>query len=248
MHLKHIDSSTSSKVIEGGTRPLVLCVIDMDKLSRQTHKSKGHGDGGAEPEVSISISNSNSSPDDHIENTHSGSSSSAAYSNSDSQPEGYDPNRIPASIFGNRPANPGEWSVASNESLFSLHIANGSLSRENFLMLYKSGELGRLDEPAVIKPGNFLKPPHEPEPEPEPEPGANKLPRSTAQEQAQENSRTSSHFHPCLPPVDEADHIMDKISEQTEKHLNLTDHAANPQATSPSADSVNSNKSFAFPV
>ncbi|KDO72770.1 hypothetical protein CISIN_1g0437612mg, partial [Citrus sinensis] len=120
----------------------------MDKLSRQTHKSKGHGDGGAEPEVSISISNSNSAPDDHIENTHSGSSSSAAYSNSDSQPEGYDPNRIPASIFGNRPANPGEWSVASNESLFSLHIANGSLSRENFLMLYKSGELGRLDEPA----------------------------------------------------------------------------------------------------
>lgn len=226
----------------------------MDELSRQTPKSKGYGHGDAGAEGSTSVSNSNSSPDDHIGNTHSGSSSSsAASSNSDSQPEGYDPNRIPASIFGNRPANPGEWSVASNESLFSLHIANGSLSRENFLMLYKSGELGRLDDPAVIKPGNFLKPPPEPEPEPEPgpdpEPEANKLPRSTAQDQAPGYFRTSSHFHPSLPPVTEADHSMDKISEQMEKHSNLTDHAAqNPQAASPSADSVNGNKSFAFPV
>ncbi|CAN8260695.1 unnamed protein product [Cochlearia groenlandica] len=33
----------------------------------------------------------------------------------------YDPNRIPSSVFSNKPANSAEWSIASNESLFSIH-------------------------------------------------------------------------------------------------------------------------------
>ncbi|KAK4383562.1 hypothetical protein Sango_2763600 [Sesamum angolense] len=62
------------------------------------------------------------------------------------QPEGYDPNRIPASIFSTKGANASDWSVASNESLFSIHMGTNSLSRDHTALLGKSGELGRLDE------------------------------------------------------------------------------------------------------
>uniref|UniRef100_A0A6N2MZR5 Uncharacterized protein n=1 Tax=Salix viminalis TaxID=40686 RepID=A0A6N2MZR5_SALVM len=61
------------------------------------------------------------------------------------QPGAYDPNRIPSSIFS-KPSNPAEWSVASNESLFSIYMGNGSFSRDHVFMLYKSGELPRFDE------------------------------------------------------------------------------------------------------
>ncbi|KAJ8775241.1 hypothetical protein K2173_020245 [Erythroxylum novogranatense] len=54
---------------------------------------------------------------------------------------GYDPNRIPSSVFGTRPGNQMEWSVASNESLFSIHMGNNSFSIDNGFMFYKSGEL-----------------------------------------------------------------------------------------------------------
>lgn len=53
----------------------------------------------------------------------------------------HDPNRIPVSIFSGRPSNPMEWSTASNESLFSIHVGNNSFSREHFNFFTKSGEL-----------------------------------------------------------------------------------------------------------
>ncbi|KAL6507371.1 hypothetical protein OROGR_023566 [Orobanche gracilis] len=72
-------------------------------------------------------------------------------------PAGYDPNRIPTSIFSTKPTNPTEWSVASNESLFSIHMGNNSFSRDYTILFGKSGdiqdfhasqhgELPRLDE------------------------------------------------------------------------------------------------------
>ncbi|OIW12345.1 hypothetical protein TanjilG_32461 [Lupinus angustifolius] len=54
-------------------------------------------------------------------------------------PSGYDPNRIPSSIFSS--PKPMEWSVQSNESLFSIHIGNASFSRDHVFALNKSGEL-----------------------------------------------------------------------------------------------------------
>lgn len=51
----------------------------------------------------------------------------------------YDPNRIPSSIFASKPANPMDWSVASNDSLFSIHMGNNS---------FKSGELTTVIEVA----------------------------------------------------------------------------------------------------
>ncbi|KAL1807092.1 hypothetical protein ACET3Z_030160 [Daucus carota] len=72
----------------------------------------------------------------------------------------YDPNRIPASVFGNRPSSAMEWSVTSNDSLFSLNFGSNSFSRDQFLMsgevfdednrksgeLYDSGELNKPGE------------------------------------------------------------------------------------------------------
>ncbi|XP_054809394.1 uncharacterized protein LOC129311258 isoform X1 [Prosopis cineraria] len=62
---------------------------------------------------------------------------------------GYDPNRIPSSIFARNNTSPIEWSTASNESLFSIHLGNYSFSRDHasaFDDLYKSGELTKSGE------------------------------------------------------------------------------------------------------
>ncbi|KAH7684978.1 hypothetical protein IHE45_04G011100, partial [Dioscorea alata] len=61
-----------------------------------------------------------------------------AMSRSDGNP---DPNRIPSSVFERtKSTTPMEWSVASNESLFSIHLGNNSFSRDHVLLL-KSGDL-----------------------------------------------------------------------------------------------------------
>ncbi|KAK8565993.1 hypothetical protein V6N13_021063 [Hibiscus sabdariffa] len=70
-------------------------------------------------------------------------------------PAGDVPNRIPSSIFSTQPATPTEWSITSNESLFSIHIGTNSCSKEQFLALFKSGELTKLDE-QIIAQGDVL--------------------------------------------------------------------------------------------
>ena len=53
-----------------------------------------------------------------------------------------DPNRIPSSIFTRtKSTSPMEWSVASNESLFSIHMGNSSFSRDPMLFMGRSGEM-----------------------------------------------------------------------------------------------------------
>ncbi|XP_057510120.1 endochitinase A-like [Actinidia eriantha] len=59
---------------------------------------------------------------------------------------GYDPHRIPSSIFTSKPNAAMEWSVASNESLFSIQMGNTSFSGNNVILSGKSQELGRPDE------------------------------------------------------------------------------------------------------
>ncbi|KAL0302320.1 UNVERIFIED_CONTAM: hypothetical protein Sangu_3107800 [Sesamum angustifolium] len=43
---------------------------------------------------------------------------------------GFDPNRIPASVFSGPLSTPTDWSVASNDSLFSIRIGNTSFARD----------------------------------------------------------------------------------------------------------------------
>ncbi|CAA2990150.1 uncharacterized protein LOC111400921 [Olea europaea var. sylvestris] len=62
------------------------------------------------------------------------------------RPAGYDPNRIPSSIFSPKPTSAMEWSVTSNESLFSIHMGNNSFSRDQAILLGKSGEVPRTEE------------------------------------------------------------------------------------------------------
>lgn len=53
-----------------------------------------------------------------------------------------DPYRIPSSVFARTtaPAAPMDWSVASNESLFSIQGGNYSFSRDHVLLMGKAGE------------------------------------------------------------------------------------------------------------
>ncbi|XP_057481992.1 uncharacterized protein LOC130768905 [Actinidia eriantha] len=55
------------------------------------------------------------------------------------RPHGFDHHRIPPSIFASKPHSPMDWSVASNESLFSIRLGNNSFSRDAGHKL--SGEL-----------------------------------------------------------------------------------------------------------
>lgn len=62
-----------------------------------------------------------------------------------------EPYRIPSSVFASsHSTTPLEWSAASNDSLFSIHVGNNSLSREHFFMLdgdpTKSGEMTKTGE------------------------------------------------------------------------------------------------------
>lgn len=97
------------------------------------------------------------SPADHLSapspawSNQSGSGTQSPSMQATGRPAGYDPNRIPSSVFSSKSTTPMEWSVASNESLFSIHIGNSSFSRDHFIMFNnKSGELARTDELMAI--------------------------------------------------------------------------------------------------
>ncbi|OWM65229.1 hypothetical protein CDL15_Pgr008819 [Punica granatum] len=58
------------------------------------------------------------------------------------------PYRIPSSVFARTTTTAQEWSVTSNESLFSIHTGNMSFTKDMYWM-YKSGELGRPGDPIM---------------------------------------------------------------------------------------------------
>lgn len=127
-HRHTASSSTASSSIDLGT-------VDDDDAenidSLSGHKQRNHVSQGpmASPEVSIQTSGCS---------MQSGSSTTSSLFQNAKLP-GYDPYRIPASIFSSKPSTPMEWSVASNESLFSIHVGNDS-----FIMMQKSGELNNM--------------------------------------------------------------------------------------------------------
>ncbi|XP_022737334.1 putative protein TPRXL [Durio zibethinus] len=61
--------------------------------------------------------------------------------------------RIPSHVFARTTTTgPTEWSVASNESLFSIHMENTSLSRDRLSWISKSGEFGCNSDSAISSP------------------------------------------------------------------------------------------------
>ncbi|KAK1389833.1 suppressor protein SRP40 [Heracleum sosnowskyi] len=146
---------------------------------------------------------------------------------------GYDPHRIPDCVFGRSSSAAMEWSVASNESLFSLHLGNNSFSREQFLMtsgeLYNSGELCKPDEtaksgrPPLIPVGKVQK---------EEAMDSDKNPDQT--KAADETMEDSSELD-----------IYDELEEK-ETVVEVNGHSS--MISRPSDASGTSTQSFAFPI
>lgn len=70
---------------------------------------------------------------------------------------GYEPYRIPSSVFArSKSSSPVEWSIASNESLFSIQLGNNSFSRDHVIMwgddLLKSEEPRKSSELIQLSP------------------------------------------------------------------------------------------------
>ncbi|RCV10393.1 hypothetical protein SETIT_2G108600v2 [Setaria italica] len=64
-----------------------------------------------------------------------------------------DPKRIPSSVFArSKSTTPTDWSVTSNESLFSINVGNASFSKDHFFLYGKSGEMGNPNDPLAPLP------------------------------------------------------------------------------------------------
>lgn len=64
-----------------------------------------------------------------------------------SETPSHDPNRIPPHVFARtKSSGPVEWSAASNESLFSIHMGNMSFTNEQLSWMNKSGEIGLIGD------------------------------------------------------------------------------------------------------
>lgn len=64
-----------------------------------------------------------------------------------------DPKRIPSSVFTrSKSTAPTDWSITSNESLFSISVGNTSFSKDHLCLYGKSGEMGNLNDPLAPLP------------------------------------------------------------------------------------------------
>lgn len=142
--------------------------------------------------------------------------------------ENHDPNRIPLSIFSSKPSSPMEWSTASNESLFSIHVGNNSFSREQFNFYTKSGELTNntnstqnlSSSPPFVDPARV---------ESKTEIVVNVFPEQAASTGAQ------------IPAIS----TQSVTNRRKEVIISVDDHRSRP---SESNDSMNSSRSFQFPL
>ncbi|KAL8471747.1 hypothetical protein ACS0TY_029112 [Phlomoides rotata] len=133
-------ASVSSSSSSSSSRSSVEIDFDSKNPFNEDSKSDGkhlHGQESSLDQTSQWSMTSTSPPFEHLSHMTSPKVQSMGH------PTGYDPNRIPLSVFSSKPANASEWSTASNESLFSIHMGNNSFSRD---ILWRSGELSRLDE------------------------------------------------------------------------------------------------------
>ncbi|XP_038890702.1 uncharacterized protein LOC120080199 [Benincasa hispida] len=140
----------------------------------------------------------------------------------------HDPNRIPVSIFSGRPSNPMEWSTASNESLFSIHVGNNSFSREHFNFFTKSGEL-------MMNPNSSQTPSNLP---PFVEPARVESKTEVAGKTFVEPTTSTAPQIPATPSQNVSDHKKEVTTP--------TDELRGRQSVS--NDSMNSSRSFQFPL
>ncbi|XP_022736462.1 uncharacterized protein LOC111289572 [Durio zibethinus] len=117
------------------------------KLRSPSHSSSSTGEAVQLGSHGTSTSNAGVNSMLNSGQTSDGSATPISPTQATEQPAGGLPSgasdRIPAHIFSRTStAGPTEWSVASNESLFSIHMGNTSFSADQLRCITKSGELG----------------------------------------------------------------------------------------------------------
>ncbi|KAM3754773.1 hypothetical protein ACB098_03G190700 [Castanea mollissima] len=141
---------------------------------------------------------------------------------------GYDPSRIPRSVFEtSKSTTPMDWSVASNDSLFSLHVGNNSFSKDHMFLFgdFKSGELSKSGE--LIRRSPIPSVPKK------------------------EIDRKKIKIGGVTLEVDENSNNTAKVSTEAQNLQNVPRPAVSRNSSSPSRnsdDTRNSAESFAFPV
>ncbi|XP_075513803.1 uncharacterized protein LOC142548965 [Primulina tabacum] len=170
------------------------------------------------------------------------------------QPANYDPNRIPSHIFSTKPTTTTDWSVASNESLFSIHMGNNSFSRDNAILFGKSGELPPWVEEWNNNSSSIL---HYAS-EPKPSEFSSSLPPVMEVPAHEENDVKSAKVPKVLekedsdkvPKVPAGGNVKNHAKETITPVEEARHSAAATSASLPrlSDESGNSGSSFAFPV
>ncbi|KAL3813467.1 hypothetical protein ACJIZ3_014735 [Penstemon smallii] len=162
------------------------------------------------------------------------------------RPTGYDPNRIPTSIFSTKASNPTEWSTASNESLFSIHMGNNSFSREHSVWLEEWNNAHGTEPKPNNEVSSSLPPVME-----ESSVRLGKASRLEKEESEKISSkgaagpRTENHSKEKIAPPVEV--VKGTPSDETNRNSSSTTHTSfsNPRL---SGESGTSGSSFAFPV
>lgn len=143
--------------------------------------------------------------------------------------------RIPSSVFARTNTNAAqEWSIASNDSLFSIHMGNMSFTRDNLSWISKSGELGLCSDssPFIDYTSN--------------EPPSVQLQASMPTETAKQNCSVEDNFGVTVSRG--ADTMSEVIKENEDNGSQKPPDDTLPRSSSLSRCSDASIKSFAFPV
>ncbi|KAK9750659.1 hypothetical protein RND81_02G211400 [Saponaria officinalis] len=165
------DSSSSSSSSESSSSFEDL-IFTGDKLLKQT--STGTNNHVLEQSCgNTEVENINTSsflrPEEIVENFETKTLSSPLHSPPVQEmlrDEGYDVQRIPATVFArSNSIAPAEWSIASNDSLFSLHIGNASIDKEQSILiteeLKKHGDLPTSSDTSTEDDAEVCKPAEE---------------------------------------------------------------------------------------
>ncbi|XVF08923.1 hypothetical protein REPUB_Repub07fG0046500 [Reevesia pubescens] len=138
--------------------------------------------------------------------------------------------RIPSHVFSRTiTTGPAEWSVASNESLFSIHMGNMSFTREQLSLMYKSGELGYTSDSTFSGPLAIV-------------PSNNQTPRESTESTKKSGNLNKGQFG--VTEAAAAETMREVLREKESQHKDNI----SPHSRSLSQHSDASVKSFAFPI
>ncbi|EEF47758.1 uncharacterized protein LOC8284427 [Ricinus communis] len=241
-HGKTLSSSSSASSSSSGspfeldiTNNRRLCSIEIASPNdtRLASEEYGYPVTGHETHPSYILSSNSESP------TQSPPTQMMMEPPADSTPSGY---RIPSSVFARKSSAPTEWSVASNESLFSIHMGNMSFPRDHANWFGKSGELGLLGDPPMSPMVDFSNSQYM----------SNQPPTNNPPESGQQNVGVPVDAHFGVTESKAAETMREVIKENEADHANKENtHAKRSQLSASfrrSDVSGASVTSFAFPI